>query len=452
MMIMKTLRYIQYILMAMGFVFTACQIDEVLDPNNPSLEGVLSNASKAELQGLVTGLEARHRQYFENATEMFGSFSREVSPFFASDPRFFSDWLGQSGPDTYPDFFASDGTYLSPYTAVKQANVLIGSVANTNVLSAAEANGYTGFAKTIKAYQLLWPLMQQYQNGIRTQVEDPLNPGPIRTFDQALSDIRALLDEGRQDLQNAGATFGFTLRMGFGTPADMIKVNRAIAARVALYDEDWAGALTALDESFLDLDVTSTTASKMYIGPVHVFGNDPDVSNPLFYPLEAITNTILIVHPDMIEDLLPGDARGAKFYKRNEAVENDDFAFPGDYQDNRWATNTLPIPFIRNEELILIYAEAQVRSGNLPEAVDAINIVRNTWRLTIYIGSPAPDALIEEILFQRRYSLWAEAGHRWIDLRRTGKLDPAHVDLRDGGSIIVQVDRPTSETNWEERE
>jgi hypothetical protein len=56
---------------------------------------------------------------------------------------------------------------------------------------------------------------------------------------------------------------------------------------------------------------------------------------------------------------------------------------------------------------------------------------------------------MEEILFQRRYSLWAEAGHRWIDLRRTGRLDETHVDLRDGGSIIVQVDRPTSETNWD---
>ncbi|NJM25615.1 MAG: hypothetical protein HC859_09105 [Bacteroidia bacterium] len=128
----------------------SCQIDEVLDPNNPSLQGVLVNASKAELQGLVTGLEARHREYFKNATEMFGSFSREVAPFFASDPRFFSDWLGQSGPETYPDFFAAAGTYLSPYTAVKQANILIESVQNTDALTTAEAAGYLGFAKRSK--------------------------------------------------------------------------------------------------------------------------------------------------------------------------------------------------------------------------------------------------------------------------------------------------------------
>lgn len=447
---MKTIYHtFRYILTALCLTLSACQIDEVIDPNNPSLEGVLTNATKAELQGLITGLEARHREYYENATEMFGSFSREVSPFFASDPRFFSDWLGQSGPETYPDFFTSDGTYLFPYRAVKQANILIASVNNTNSVNAEEANGYLGFAKTIKAYQLLWPLMQQYQNGIRTNVEDIYNPGPFRSFDEALTDIRNLLDEAQEHLEAAGSEFDFSLKMGFDTPADMIKVNRAIAARAALYDEDWTGALTALNGSFLDMSVNASTPEKMYIGPVHVFGNDPDISNPLFYPLDAATNTILIVHPSMIEDLLPGDARAGKFYEREEAVESDDFPFPGSHQDNRWESNLTAIPFIRNEELILIYAEARLRNASIPDAIVAINTVRTTWGLSPYAGAISENALMEEILFQRRYSLWAEAGHRWIDLRRTGKLDETHVDLRDGGSIIVQVDRPTSETNWD---
>lgn len=448
---MKKLINIRYSILSLCMLLSACAIDEVLDPNNPSLQGVLQNASKAELQGLVTGLEARGRVYFENATEMFGTFAREVSPFFASDPRFSADWLGTTGPDTYPDFFTSEGTYTFPYQAVNQANVLISAVENTDVLTEQEANGYSGFAKTMKAYQLLWPLMQQYENGIRVDVADPLNPGPFLGYDESLTEIRAMLDEAFSELQSAGTTFSFNLKMGFSSPEEFAQVNRAITARVALYQEDWAGALSALEDSFLDLDVTAATADKMYVGPVHVYGNDPDINNPLFYPLDAPTNTILIVHPDVIEDLLPGDMRAAKFHERESAVESDNFPFPGVYQDARWETNTESIPFIRNEELILIYAEANARVGNTTEAVDAINIVRNTWNLADYSGATTLDALVEEILFQRRYSLWAEGGHRWIDLRRTGKLDAAHVDLRDGGTIITQVARPTSETNWEER-
>lgn len=436
------------------FFYTSCEIEPVVDPDNPTLSGVLSNASKSQLRVMVTGLEARNRGYYANATQMFGSFAREVAPFFASDPRFGSDWYGSV---TYPDFFASAGTYTTPYLAVKQANVLIGSVSNTSSLNSTEAAGYLGVAKTIKAFQMLWPLMQQYQNGIRVDVEQPLNPGPIVSFEEALAYIRNLLDEAKTDLQAAGTTFDFSLTMGFSSPAEFLKVNRAIAARVALYDEDFAGALTALNESFMDMDVTPTTSEKMNIGPVLIFGNSPDVPNPLYYVPNAPTNTILIVHPAMIEDLLPGDGRASKFYQRTNIVSSGQFNFPGEYQDNRWATNIDPIPFIRNEELILIKAEAEARKAapDFAAAFAAINVVRNTWGLVDYIDvTPTLDETLDEILFQRRYSLWSEAGHRWIDLRRLDRLNPTYVDLRDrdpgDSGLISQVARRASETNWDE--
>ena len=110
---------------------------------------------------------------------------------------------------------------------------------------------------------------------------------------------------------------------------------------------------------------------------------------------------------------------------------------------------------------LLIYAEAQVfaAGGTNAAAETAINVVRNTWGLADYdITGATDDEILEEILFQRRYSLWAEAGHRWIDLRRTGKLDASHVDLTyDRGSppsstvLISQVDRRASETNWDDQ-
>lgn len=437
-------------------IFSACSLDIVVDPNNPSLGSVLNNASKAELQTLVSGLEAGHRDYFTNATQMFGCFGREVWAYFASDPRFASDWLGVGISATYQDFFASAGTYVDPYQAVKQANVLIQSVGSTTVVTAQEANGYTGFAKTIKAYQLIWPLMQQYQNGIRTDVSDPLNPGPTQTYAQALATIRTLLDEGRTDLQNAGSSFSFTLTSGFSgfnTPAGLILVNRAIAARLALYASDNVGALTALTASFMNLG--ASTAAAMNVGPAHVWGNSPDIPNPLFYPRNQVTSTILIVHPALIQDALPGDARiPAKFYQRTNLVTSSGIKdgsgnnIPGEYQDNRYTGVTSPTPFIRNEELMLIYAEANIGT-NTAAVTTTINAIRNTWGVGNYTGGTTNNQLLEEILFQRRYSLWAEGGHRWIDLRRTGKLDAAHVDLRDQGTLFTQVARRTSETNWD---
>ena len=450
---------IRLFVLVLGLTYaTSCQINEVVDLDNPTVASVTNDASKPQLQILVTGLEARHRTYFGTATQMYGSFGREVWAYFGSDPRFVSEWLGigKTNPEATPDFFGSQNTYDAPWLAVKQANVLIEAAENSTALSTEEANGYTGFAKTIKGYQMIWPLMSMWDNGIRIDVEDPLNPGPFVTRAEALKALRQILDDGFNDLQAAGSTFSFTLSSGFAgfnTPAGMAQVNRAIAARLALYEGDWQGALNALNASFFSL------TGDFNLGPKHVYGEAPDVNNPLYYPFDRSTNTILIVHPTMIEDALPGDKRvEAKFAKRilnpvqnpglRDAAGN---ALIGEYQDARWVTNITPIPFIRNEELILIYAEAHAQQNNAPEAVKAINAIRLKWGLSDYTGATDTNALIEEILFQRRYSLWAEGGHRWIDLRRTGRLNDTYIDLRDRGIIYTQIARPAAETNWDAR-
>lgn len=431
------------------------EIDEVTDPNNPSSEDVLSGATQAQLQNLVTGLVFRHRAYTDGTadlTQMLGAFGREVLPYYNSDPRFANAWLGQNEPaaaENSPDFFADASAYDTPYNAIKQANTLIEATQNTEAVSAAEASGYLGFAKTIQGFQYLIPLNTQFQNGIRIDVADPLNPGPFLGYDEALAAIRALLDEADGDLAGAGEELPFDLSVGFdgyATPAGLRQVNRAIAARAAIYAEDWQGALDALDGSFLDL---SAGAASLQAGPAHVFGAPPDQFNPLFYERNAGTNQILMVHPDMIDDLLPGDARGEKFFERDEAVAYSEIDEDALYQDNRYETDSDPIPFIRNEELILIYAEAHAQLGNSAEAVEAINLIRNTWGLSDYSGGTDTAALIDEILFQRRYSLWAEGGHRWIDARRYDRLDEIPTGV-DGGRVFPQLARPLAEVNWEE--
>ena len=368
---------IPFCLFTMAMMVTSCSVDEITDPNNPSLGSVTNDASKAEMQTLITGLEARHRNYLGSATQMFGSFGREVWAFFESDPRFISHWLGTGITDTYPDFFASAGSYISPYLAVKQANVLESAAAGSTTLTSAEQSGYSGFAKTIKAHQLLFPLHQQFDNGIRTDVADPLNPGPIQSYDDALGVIRSILDDGFSDLN--GAEIAFSLSSGysgFSDAAGLAQVNRAIAARTALYAQDYGGALSALSSSFMNLDAAS--AADLQVGPAHVYGQSPDINNPLFYPFDRPTSTILIVHPALIEDALPGDGRLSKFAQRVDNPANSaSLTFPGEYQDARWSSNEAPIPYIRNEELILIYAEANLMNGNAAEAVRAVNIIRN---------------------------------------------------------------------------
>ncbi len=55
----------------------------------------------------------------------------------------------------------------------------------------------------------------------------------------------------------------------FNTPANFLRVNRGLKARLDLYRGRWADALTALNESFVGT-ASGTTASKAVVGTVNL--------------------------------------------------------------------------------------------------------------------------------------------------------------------------------------
>ena len=242
--------------------FTACnplQLDEVLDPNNPSLASVETNATKEQVQFLLTGLEASHRSYVTNISQAWNGFGRETWYLNASDPRFQTDWLGQAGrvPDRSYFGFGSTGggSWASPYQAIKQADVLISSSNGSTLLVDAEKKAVSGFAKMIQGYQFMIPANFVYENGIRIDVKDPLKPGKFVKYEEALNHIKSVLDQADQDLAAAGSgAFPLKLTPGFAafnTIPNLRKVNKAILARLNAYRKDWQGILTALDGSFM---------------------------------------------------------------------------------------------------------------------------------------------------------------------------------------------------------
>ncbi|MDF2158594.1 RagB/SusD family nutrient uptake outer membrane protein [Algoriphagus sp. CAU 1675] len=444
--------------MAFAGILAACnplQLDEIQDPNNPSVGSVSNNASREQIQFLITGLESRHRGYVTNLSQAWNTFGREVWYLNASDPRFQTDWLGQNGRVPDRSYFGfgntGGGSWASPYQAIKQAEVLIEAGANTNNIPESSKNAVVGFAKTIQGYQFMIPANFVYDNGIRIDVADPLNPGPFVPYAQALDAIKGILDEGEQALSSAGSgSFPFSLTRGFDgfkTIQGLRQVNRAITARLNAYRKDWQGVLTALDGSFMDLNGDLNT------GPAHPYGAAPDIFNPLYYVPNAAINTIIVVHPSVLDDATPGDLRVAtKFLERTTpvTVTTDAGALVGTHQDARWASNTTSIPFIKNEELILLKAEAHANLNQFTEAIEAIDIIRNAAGLDDYSGPATQDALIDEILYQRRYSLWAEPwGHRWIDARRYNKLDEIPTSY-DGGTIFTQFPHPQAELSWDQ--
>ncbi len=437
----KTVKWHYALVVLLMLGITSCTFEEQVDPNGPSLEGVLTNASVNQLNNMVIGVEATMRNSLGIQTTASGTMARELY-LFDADPRNTANILGKNGSTLENGDFYATAPWGGRYRAIKNANILIQSANNTGAVTAEERAGYVGFAKTIIAFELI-EVLKSY-NQARVDVADDTNLGPVLGFSAAMTEVRAMLNDGLTDLNQAGTEFAFSLAgfAGYDTPSAFAEFNRAVAATAALYDGDKSGALTALNASYFNLSGNITE------GPKHVFSQSSgDVTNPVFKGPSTAANPNngdqIIVHNSWINDAEAGDTRvTTKTAVRPDPSVQDELT--GTHETRLYATNVSSIDLLRNEELILVYAEANIGSNN-PEAVAALNVIRNAASLVNYTGAMTDADLVTELLNQRRYSLWAE-NHRMFDLRRYNLSNTLPID-RAGDVIYNEFPIPFAEGN-----
>ena len=415
-------------------LFTACKKDYG-DLNGSTIEDVTKNASQSQLNNLVSGTESGMRNSLNFYLDDVSVIGREIYRFSNSEPRYVLDLLGANDAKLIGNNFYITFPWAARYSVVKNCNVLIQAATNSTLITDAQKSGYLGFARTIKAYQLLMNLNLTDSNGIRIDVNDPDKLGPFVSYDNGLAAITSLLDSAKTDFSNATISFSLAGFKGFSDAAGLTQFNRALAARVSLYQSNWQTALDNLNASFFELNGDFNT------GVYHEFGTGSgDQLNPVFIPQNQ-TGEVRVAHPSYAADIEAGDDRINKTSLRNSPASLSGLTSNRDVWV--YTSSTAPIAIIRNEELILIYAEANIQLNHLTEAVTALNIIRNGHGLPNYSGAVTQPALITEMLKQRRYSLFFE-GHRWIDLRRYNLLNTLPID-RPGDQVWAEFPLPVTE-------
>ena len=123
------------------------------------------------------------------------------------------------------------------------------------------------------------------------------------------------------------------------------------------------------------------------------------------------------------------------------------------YMSRKFKTRALPtigdVPYIRLAEMYLIQAEAYAKTpGKEAEARAALFTLAKNRDASYVLSTNAGQALIDEILVQRRVELWGE-GFRFFDLKRLDQsLDrttvPNFVSASVGG--VMQV--PAGDNRW----
>src|SRR5438045_8247853 len=90
------------------------------------------------------------------------------------------------------------------------------------------------------------------------------------------------------------------------------------------------------------------------------------------------------------------------------------------------ANQAAPLGILRDEELVLIRAQAEIDAGQLANAILDINDVRTNYGLAP-VAPATKTAAIDAVLYKKRYSLLFERPQRLDDLREYGRLNATYL-------------------------
>ena len=409
----------------------ACDLD-VPNVNNPDLDQLAKHPTVAGINTAASGLQHSIRTGKQTTTGLvnqLGILGRESYTFDPSEDRFVKQLI--QGTLNKSDAFGGV-FWAANYANIQLGDIMLRGLDQVADFSDGDKAGIRGFVYTMRALDLLTVIVTHDSTGAVIDTDHPLGSalGAFVSKAAVYTEIARLLDLAVTELASAGKAFTFQLSSGFtgfDTPATFAKFVHALRARAAVYQDpkDYATAKTELEVSFLN-DVPASMGFSFNTGVFHVYSTAAgDTQNGL------VSKTVF-AHPGLLRDVqkqadtttpdarytakvVPLDTMGSSVTSATDSTLTTTIKF------KIYTTPSSPIALIRNEELILLKAEALYYTGDKAGGLAELNIVRTGSGKLPPLAAVATDAdFLAALLYERRYSLMFEGGHRWIDLRRFG--------------------------------
>lgn len=213
---------------------------------------------------------------------------------------------------------------------------------------------------------------------------------------------------------------------------DRSRVNKAVVqalmARVYLYQENWGMAeLEASNiintslygiESNLDLAFLKDNPSTIW--QLHPGLAGANTEEGRFFIFTSGPPAIAALSNNLIDAFDPDDLR-RQYWIKSVTDGSNTWYHSYKYKQNENTGDSQEYSIIfRLEEQYLIRAEARAHLGNLAGGKEDLNRIRNRAGLGDYTAN-SQEELLSAIIHERRVELFTELGHRWFDLKRTGR-------------------------------
>ena len=310
------------------------------------------------------------------------------------------------------------------YSTIYKANVCIQGIINSTALTPATKDQLLGEALFSRAFCYFYLVNLFGDVPLVISTDYRKNDTLSRTPSAAVY-ARITLDlTEAQTLLTAGYPSDNRVRPNLWTAT-------ALLSRVYLYNNDYANA-EAQASAVINAGLYTFSA----LGSVFLLNSNETIwqlmpVNPLFNTQEATIfipgdTTLVPTFPltnDLINAFQSGDQR-ISAWTGTTTIAGQVFYYPAKYRNPGGSSVTEYHIVFRLAEQYLIRAEARMQEGNMAGAIEDLNTIRSRAGLTALPPSLTPDQTAAAVRQERRIELFAEFGHRWLDLKRTSMVDP----------------------------
>ncbi len=322
-----------------------------------------------------------------------------------------------------PNYTNVENPWWNAYKIIHDANKIIAKAQEVPDATETQRNALEGESRVIRAYTML-TLVEMYANAYSRNSEAPgiLNvniPTNKDSEDFGRASVAEIYTQITDDLLKAIDLLSDYTNKGFFDK----RAAQAVLARAYLDMEEWEKASEMAKEAHKDLTLMS--ANEMLSGfsvrnsetifSVAYTAEDNNVylSIPSFYwPVAGYSS--MRANDRFVELFSKQDIRLNYFILDPDIDPNRNLILK--FSHNQQVGNAERIS-IRAAEMHLIEAECEAELGNNEEARDALYIVQKRSIGNAIKSTASGDALIQEILLERRKELFGE-GFRWNDIKR----------------------------------
>lgn len=326
-----------------------------------------------------------------------------------------------------------NGFWTDAYSTIYSANAILEGLSNYNGVHDSIKNELTGESKFIRAFCNFY-LVNLFGDIPLVTTTNWHNSSLLsRTLTQQVYTLII------SDLEDAQKLLSTDYSVGHGNRIIPNKwAATALLARVQLYLGHWSEAETQatnvinnselydMSDDLKDVFLTNSNQAIWQLQQDNVGGSSKNATpeGDLLIPrvLDSIYPPFIYITKNLLNAFEPGDQRKLKWLD-STTYNGVEYYFPYKYkvgpaQEKGGAPSTEYYMVLRLAEQYLIRSEARANLSNISGSQNDLNTVRNKAGLPNTLASTVTDLLIA-ISNERQIELFAEWGHRWLDLKRT---------------------------------